>query len=70
MKEDLTYGEDIRGDYALFIERKHFKSNGWEISQEAAAAAGSDSTFFRVIENGVEQAGHGWIEDGKVFQWG
>jgi hypothetical protein len=53
MKEDLTYGDDIRGDYALFIERKHFKSNGWEISKEAAAAAGSDTTFFRVIENGV-----------------
>lgn len=70
MQEDLTTGTDLRGDKALFIESKHFKDNSWELDDEAAEAAGSGPTFFRVIENGEEQSGHGWIEDGKIFQWG
>lgn len=68
-KEDLTYGEDVRGDHALFIERKHI--NGWDLDEEAQAfTEGKSPTFFRVIENGEQQSGHGWIEDGKIIQWG
>jgi len=32
---------------------------------------GEDNIFFRVIKNGVQQKGHGWIDgEGEVFQWG
>lgn len=68
-RDDLTFGDDVRGDYALFIEEKHFITS-WDIDSEAAEAAGSGATFFRVIQDGVEKHSHGWIEDGKVVQWG
>jgi len=29
--EDLSYGTDVRGDGAFFIEEKHFVSDGWEL---------------------------------------
>ncbi len=67
-QKDLTYGTDIRGDYALFIEEKHF-IEGWKLDDEATKAAGG-LTFFRVIRNGVQQHGHGWIENGEIVQWG
>ena len=69
MREDLTYGEDARGDHALFIDEKHFLDNGWKLDNTAKEAAGS-LTFFRVISGGEEQSGHGWIEDGEIVQWG
>lgn len=70
MQKDLTFGNDIRGDYALFIEKKHFINGGEAVDEETKKAAGSDMVFFRVIENGIEQRGHGWLENGKIFQWG
>lgn len=71
MQKDLTYGEDVRGDHALFIERSHFQKNGWELDEEAYEFTKNKSaTFFRVIEDGEEQSSHGWIEEGKVVQWG
>ncbi len=70
MHEDLTKGTDKRGDYTLFIESKHCINKGWELDNEAKKAAGSSLTFFRVIENGEEESGHGWIENGEIVQWG
>ncbi|MFA5366660.1 MAG: hypothetical protein WC333_02150 [Dehalococcoidia bacterium] len=66
--EDLTYDIDVRGDYALFIEKKHFIEE-WKLDNEAREAAGG-ITFFRVIRDGVQQSGHGWIENGEIVQWG
>ena len=32
---------------------------------------GSDLQYFRIIdENGERQSGHGWIEKGRIVQWG
>jgi hypothetical protein len=66
--EDLTTGIDCRGDNALFIEAKHF-IDGWSLDQEAQVVT-QDLTFFRVINDGFEQSGHGWAENGEIFQWG
>lgn len=68
-QQDLTQGEDIRGDYALFIESKHFITE-WELDEEVQRMTKGGPIFFRVIHKGVEQRGHGWVEDGKVVQWG
>ena len=68
-EQDLTQGVDIRGDEAAFIEEKHFK-NDWELDDEAKAALGSGVYFFRVVRNGEQQSGHGWIENGEIIQWG
>jgi hypothetical protein len=72
MAQDLTYGEDERGDNALFIEEKHFIDDGWKLSKKAKSFLSDrkDALFFRVIRNGEEQRGHGWIEKGEVIQWG
>jgi hypothetical protein len=71
MQKDLTYGEDVRGDHALFIESKHFIDGGWKLDKEAREFTKNKSaTFFRVIEDGEEQSGHGWIENGEIVQWG
>lgn len=71
MKQDLTYGIDVRGDEALFIEEKHFIDAGWELDDEAYTQLEDCSpTFFRVIKDGEEQSGHGWIEKGEIVQWG
>jgi hypothetical protein len=67
-KQDLTQGTDCRGDYALFIEEKHFTSE-WELDNEVKRTV-RGLTFFRVIRGGVEQGGHGWIENGEIAQWG
>lgn len=70
MQQDLTQGTDVRGDYALFIEEKHFIDGG-DLDEEAKSfTENMDATFFRVISNGKEQSGHGWIEKGEIFQWG
>jgi hypothetical protein len=66
--EDLTYDNDIRGDYALFIDAKHFLDE-WELDDETKKLVGSKLTFFRVIQDG-EQGNHGWIENGEIIQWG
>lgn len=69
MKQDLTFGEDCRGDYAFFIELTHF-INDWEIDEEAKIKIGLGTHFFRGLIDGEEVHQHGWIEDGKVVQWG
>jgi len=73
---DLTYGEDLRGDYALFIDVNHFVDD-WQVDDEATYAARADIEdeddvcFFRVIENGKQRHGHGYVNHkGKVEQWG
>jgi len=69
--EDLSYGTDIRGDYALFIEAKHFIGNGWELdAQTKEQLRGCNPTFFRAISKGKQLQSHGWIEDGEIVQWG
>jgi hypothetical protein len=65
---DLTFGTDKRGDDALFIDRSHI--NGWDVDSTVKDLIGDNLTFFRVIEDGEERSGHGWIEDGKIIQWG
>lgn len=70
MEKDLTYGTDLRGDSALFIEQKHF-NNDWELDQEAKAFTENKLlTFFRVINNGQQKSSHGWIDKGEIVQWG
>lgn len=70
MEKDLTYGTDLRGDYALFIEAKHFP-DGWSVDDQVKKfTKNNDATFFRVIHNGKQQGGHGWIENGEIIQWG
>jgi hypothetical protein len=67
---DLCCGTDVRGDHATFIEEKHFSSE-WDLDAETKKKfAGCSPTFFRVIKNGIQQSGHGWIEDGEIIQWG
>lgn len=71
MAQDLTHGTDHRGDEALFIEDKHIIEDGWTLDDEAQEAVGTRLQFFRVIDSeGDEQSGHGWIEDGRIVQWG
>ncbi len=67
--EDLKYGYDRRGDYALFIDIRHFKPDGWTVDEEARTGK-SEAIFFRVIIDGEHWKAHGWIEDNKVVQWG
>jgi len=70
MIQDLTSDIDIRGDYALFIEDKHFIGE-WKLDDFVRLRfLNCDATFFRVIKDGEQQSGHGWIEEGKVIQWG
>ena len=69
MEKDLTYGSDVRGDSALFIEKKHFNSE-WELDQDVQTFVGKKLTFFRVIYNGKQSSAHGWIDNGQIVQWG
>ena len=67
--EDLTFGTDIRGDEAFFIESFHI--NGWEVDSDVIEALrGKGPEFCRVLENGLQRHSHGWIEDGRIIQWG
>ena len=68
--EDLSFDFDVRGDYALFIEEKHFTSNDDLDEETKKQFVNCEATFFRVIDNGEQQSGHGWIEDGEIVQWG
>lgn len=67
---DLSYGTDVRGDHALFIELKHILDDGWGLDEEAMSVVGNELTFFRIIEHGIQQHSHGWIEEGRIVQWG
>ena len=67
--KDLTYDIDVRGDYAFFIETKHFKRKGLSEAVKKELT-GSRWTFFRVIENGIQQSSHGYIDGGEIVQWG
>jgi hypothetical protein len=67
---DLTYGEDVRGDHALFIDQRHFIAD-WKVDEDAAQMVGSGATFFRLIANGVQKHAHGWVNNkGDIVQWG
>ena len=67
---DLTFGEDIRGDHALFIHERHFPGDGWTLDQEAKNIIGRSTRFFRIITDEGQTREHGWIENGKIIQWG
>ena len=68
--EDLSFDFDVRGDYALFIEEKHFTSEDDLDEETKKQFVNCEATFFRVIDNGEQQSGHGWIENGEIVQWG
>jgi hypothetical protein len=68
--EDFSKDIDIRGDYALFIESKHFTPNSDLKPEIKKRLKGCQPTFFRIIRNGKQQPSHGWIEDGEIVQWG
>jgi hypothetical protein len=69
--KDLSFDFDIRGDYALFIEESHFLKDGWNLDDYVRLRfLNCEPTFFRVIRNGEQLHNHGWLEDGKVVQWG
>ena len=61
---------DARGDYALFIEEKHFKNDSELDEQTKNSLLNCDATFFRVIQDGEQTSSHGWIENGEIVQWG
>ena len=68
--EHLDSDFDVRGDYALFIEEKHFKTY-WELDDDTKnRLLNCPATFFRVIEDGEQTSSHGWVEDGEIVQWG
>ena len=50
--EDLSYDFDVRGDYALFIEEKHFTSDDDLDEETKNEFLNCEATFFRVIDNG------------------
>jgi hypothetical protein len=68
--EDLSFDFDVRGDYALFIEEKHFTRDDDLNEETKKQFLNCEATFFRVIDNGEQQSGHGWIENGEIVQWG
>ena len=67
-EKDLTFGEDLRGDYGLFIHARHFLAE-WELDAEAQEKT-QELTYFRVINGDGSQGHHGWAENGKIVQWG
>lgn len=69
---DMTFGYDARGDYALFIDKKRMKdSDGFnEETTEYLKNKIREATFFRLIDGGEQLRSHGWIENGKIVQWG
>ncbi len=75
-KKDLEQSIDNGGDIALFIEERHFQDKGWTLDNTTKKyiqlnLKGENNIYFRVIKNGVQQRGHGWIDgDGDIFQWG
>ena len=84
-KEDLTFGDDIRGDETLFIEDKHFdgddvdnevKSFIVDMIKDGEIYEDEKILFFRIIEDGEETDSHGWLSVSKrknkisVYSWG
>ena len=76
--KDLATGADMRGDVAVFLYRSHVRADG-SLDKRAAKAVdefnaslgAGGPTFFRVLdESGRETGTHGWVENGKVTQWG
>ena len=72
-KRDFEQGIDARGDQAVFIESRHI--NGWELdetSKKYIQITFEDVFFFRVIKDGIQQSGHGYIDvtEGRIIQWG
>jgi hypothetical protein len=69
--KDLTFGTDGRGDYALFIHYCHVEADGWGIDQDTQDVVPDEPTFFRLIDDdGTPMRQHGWIENGRIIQWG
>lgn len=68
--EDFGKDTDIRGDFATFIEARHFTQSDDLDEQTMKRFKGCQPTYFRVILNGKQESGHGWIEDGEIIQWG
>lgn len=71
--EDLSFGIDVRGDYALFIDAGHVQDTGWmgELDDYVKNRfLNCEPTFFRLIEDGEQLSTHGWIENGEIVQWG
>ncbi len=66
--EDLSYGEDSRGDEAYFIDEKHITGT-WRVDKEAALEM-DEEVFFRVIKDGKETDRHGWLRKSRILQWG
>jgi hypothetical protein len=69
---DMTFGYDARGDYALFIDKKRMKDSD-SFNEETTDYLKNkirEATFFRLIDDGEQLRSHGWIENGKIVQWG
>lgn len=66
-KQDLTFGPDIRGDWAFFVERRHLLPDGLTFDNEVnrRGVGVLNPVFFRIIQNGVQQTSHGFL--GQVF---
>jgi hypothetical protein len=69
---DMTFGYDARGDYALFIDKKRMKdSNSFnEETTDYLKNKIREATFFRLIDGNEQLRSHGWMENGKIVQWG
>ena len=69
--EDLTFGIDVGGDHAFFIHQKHFLSE-WEVDETVKQISRNygDVLMFRIIHPDGEQGNNGYLEDGKLIQWG
>lgn len=74
-QRDLTWGIDVRGDTAIFIDCRHLREDGWSFDDAVTGylrhANGVETVFFRLIEGGRETARHGWVhmQTGKVERW-
>jgi hypothetical protein len=69
---DLTFGETKQGDYAFFLEHHHIQPDGWGLDEETQEALGnkSQAIYFKLLVDGEVQHDHGWIENGRIIQWG
>ena len=66
--DDLSFGMDRMGEYALFIDAKHI--DGWKLDKHVIKVTRGRAVFFRVITEGEQSQSHGWIEKNRVSQWG
>ena len=70
MEKDLTIGIDGRNETVIFIHKKHFSKDFWEIDQETKATVGNGLIQFRVIDDTGQTHLHGFIDKGEVVQHG